>query len=148
MYRRKNSLRLKDYDYSSEGAYFVTISCNNKKGYFKTIPFKEIAEKNLKDLNRIDKLEIDHFCVMPDHIHLILFFNQKQNYILSQLIQRFKSVTAKDIREEFGVSEKIWQRGFYDHVIRNEKDYLEKAQYILNNRLKKELEKERNELFA
>ncbi|HEX9912438.1 MAG TPA: transposase [candidate division Zixibacteria bacterium] len=148
MYRRRNSLRLKDYDYSSEGAYFVTISCDNKKEYFKTIPFKEIAEKNLKGLNKIYALEIDHFCVMPDHIHLILFFKQKQNYTLSQLIQRFKSVTARDIREEFGVRERIWQRGFYDHVIRDEEDYLEKAQYILNNRLKKELERERNELFA
>jgi putative transposase len=142
MYRRKNTLRLKDYDYSLEGAYFVTISCKNKNAFFNRSIFKEVAEEILEELAETLNIKIDHYCIMLDHIHLILFFKQKKDFTLSQVIQRFKSLVANKIREKFGVREKIWQRGFYDHIIRNQQDYLEKTQYILNNELKKELENE------
>jgi len=141
-YKRRDSLRLKDYDYSSEGAYFVTVSCSDKKEYFNSPSIKEIVEVNLKNLNKRFNVTVDHFCIMPDHVHLILFFKEKQGFALSQVIQAYKSLVAKEIRDKFGISEKIWQRGFYDHIIRNEKDYLEKAQYILNNQLKKDLQRE------
>ncbi len=141
-YRRRNSLRLRDFDYSSEGAYFVTISCNDKKEYFNSSSIKRIVEINLKNLNKRFNIEVDQFCIMPDHVHLILLFKEKQDSSLSQVIQAYKSLVAKEIRAKLGISEKIWQRGFYDHIIRNEKDYLEKARYILNNQPKKDLEKE------
>ncbi len=76
-------MRLKDYDYSSEGAYFVTISCNDKKGYFNSPSIKKIVEVNLKNLNKKFNVAVEHFCIMPDHIHLILFFKEKQDFALS-----------------------------------------------------------------
>ncbi len=69
-YRRRNSLRLRDFDYSSEGAYFVTISCNDKKEYFNSSSIKRIVEINLKNLNKRFNIEVDQFCIMPDHVQL------------------------------------------------------------------------------
>jgi hypothetical protein len=55
------------------------------------------------------------------------------------VVQAYKSLVAKELKEKVGVVEKFWQRGFYDHIIRNEKDYLEKKRYILNNPLREKL---------
>lgn len=76
---------------------------------------------------------------MPDHIHLIIILNRTKRISLSAIIQSFKSLITKDFRDKLNTPEKFWQRSFYDHVIRNEKAYLEKKMYILNNPFKREL---------
>ena len=76
---------------------------------------------------------------MSDHIHTMVVLGKSKDASLSQVIQALKSLVTKKFREELGVLEKFWQRGFYDHIIRNERDYLEKKRYILNNPLKEEL---------
>ncbi len=137
--RRRNSLRLKDFDYSSQGYYFVTISCKEKKKCFENERAKTIIKRQIDDIeNRFDIL-IDCFVVMSDHLHMIVVLNKTKSYSLSKIIQAFKSLVARKFKENLGVKDKFWQRGFYDHIIRNEKDYLEKKRYILNNPLKEEL---------
>jgi putative transposase len=133
---RKNSLRLEGFDYSTEGAYFVTIATKDGKRYFIQGKLKEIVEKQIKALeNRFD-LKVDAFVAMPDHVHLIISFYEGNRISLSRVVQAFKSLVVKDARENLRINDKIWQRGFYDHIIRNEEDYLEKMQYVINNPLK------------
>ncbi|KPL04622.1 MAG: hypothetical protein AMJ90_00190 [candidate division Zixibacteria bacterium SM23_73_2] len=137
--RRKNSLRLKDFDYTKEGYYFVTINCKRKSKYFETEKAKKIITRQIVDLENRYKFLVDCFAIIPDHIHLIIILNRTKRISLSAIIQYFKSLITKDFRNKLNAPEKFWQRSFYDHVIRNEKDYLEKKRYILNNPFKREL---------
>ena len=137
--RRKNSLRLKDFDYTSEGYYFVTICCKGKKACFKNEKAREILERQLFDLEKRFGVSIDCHATMSDHVHFIVVLGESKRVSLSQVIQAFKSLVAKEFRKHLGFVERFWQRGFYDHIIRNEMDYLEKKRYVLDNPLKEKL---------
>jgi putative transposase len=89
---------------------------------------------------------LDEFVIMPNHFHGILGFEEKVYYknnsrlqSLSDLVAKFKSIywtRVKDYLEWNGKrSATIWQKSFYDHVIRNEKDFLRIREYIINNPL-------------
>jgi REP element-mobilizing transposase RayT len=137
--RRRNSLRLKDFDYSSEGYYFVTISFKERKKCFENKKAQTIIKRQIYDIEKRFDILIDCFVIMSDHIHMIIVLNEAKRVNLSKVIQAFKSLVTKEFKEKLGFRNKFWQRGFYDRIIRNEKDYLEKKQYILNNPLKEEL---------
>lgn len=137
--RRRNSLRLKDFDYSSKGYYFITISCKKKKKCFEDQKARAIIKRQIDDVENGFAILVDSFAILSDHIHMIVVFDKAQEVSLSKVIQAFKSLVAKEFRKHLGVLDKFWQRSFYDHIIRNEKDYLEKKRYILNNPIKKEL---------
>lgn len=130
---------MKEFDYSSQGYYFVTINCKGNRNYFENEKAKTIVKRQVADIESRFDILIDCFAVMSDHIHMIVVFDKVKRVSLSKVIQAFKSLVAKELREKLDTKEKFWQRGFYDHIIRNEKDYLEKKRYILNNPLKKEL---------
>lgn len=70
---------------------------------------------------------LDEYIIMPNHIHMILAINKQYNNSISKIIQQFKGKITKEI----GYS--IWQKLFYEHVIRNEKEYLKIKEYIINN---------------
>ena len=77
--RRKNTLRLKGYDYSQEGAYFITICADNRELIFEDKRFKEIVERCWMDTTRIrPNIELDEFVVMPNHIHGIIIIKYKR----------------------------------------------------------------------
>jgi putative transposase len=167
----RQSIRLKAIDYSQAGAYFITICTNNKRCHFgrvegemvKLTPIGEIANKYwLEICEHFDNVLLDDFVVMPNHIHGILFIPGAQKtgvqYIepLQQRQQRFQHVVRKSIGSivrsfkaavtrwcrKNGYDHFRWQRSFYDHIIRNEKELNQKREYILNNPLKWELDKE------
>lgn len=170
----RHSIRLKDYDYSKEGMYFVTICVKNRmkilanisnlylnnknrrgvvgKEYQKEFTelrpvhnncnnilelstFGRIIENELLHLNRIHKnISIISYTIMPDHIHFILQINEKTNCILGGIIKTFKSITNKKINKIQKID--LWQRNYFEHIIRNEKELLSIMQYIDNNPLK------------
>ncbi|MCJ7498564.1 MAG: hypothetical protein MUO78_10615 [candidate division Zixibacteria bacterium] len=118
----------------------------------------EIAEKCWRQIpSHYDKVEIDEFVIMPNHIHGIISINDDNDIrtehcsvptnakniygLLSKILKSFKNGVTKDIREKFQDSKFQWQRSFYDHVIRNEKSLYEIREYIINNPLKWDLEK-------
>lgn len=72
---------------------------------------------------------VNYFVIMPNHVHLIITINNVGGRMISAptVIGQFKRYVSK----QSGIS--IWQKGFYDHIIRDEDDYLTKAQYIENN---------------
>lgn len=149
--KRKN-IRLNDYNYSSNGAYFITICTKNKENLLwknvgancvrplDQLPLSKIGiviENEIYKLNTVyENIKVDKYQIMPNHIHLIIFIYEDSNGrtqfapTISRIIKQFKGSITKQI----GFS--IWQKSFYDRVIRNEKEYQSVWNYIHNNPLK------------
>ena len=137
--RKRN--RLKEYDYSTKGYYFVTICSKDRKLIFGNIPNPEdnftkysrigfIIEKHILNIEKhYNDVYIDKYVIMPNHIHLIVVIgcrveNSIENHSLSNIIGQFKSGVSKE------AGAPVWQRLFHDHIIRNQKDYERIWKYI------------------
>ncbi len=151
---KRKSLRLPGYDYSQNGAYFVTICTQGKQcilGHIvgagrcarPQIRLSDIGTKVQDSIeylpHKYDCVHLDAWVIMPNHIHLLLRLEQAAGGLggppLQEIIGRFKSYTTHLY------SDILWQRSFYEHVIRGQQDYLEIWEYIENNPLKWELDK-------
>ena len=154
MLPQRKKLRLENYDYSQCNAYFVTVCTHNRQQLFGTImpspvgatlrgrpnnPDKMI-EKWINELeNKFEKIYIDCFCIMPDHLHMIVVIECGSSYALNDILLWLKTMTTNEYIN--GVKNglfspfenKVWQRSYYDHIIRNEQDLDEKRDYILTN---------------
>ena len=88
---------------------------------------------------RYKNILIDEYVIMPDHIHLILMIKNaggaSTSPTVNDIIRTFKSLTSRICKQRFGI-ENLFQRSFYDHVIRNQKDYETRKKYIYENPLK------------
>lgn len=135
----RKKLRLNGFDYSTNGAYFITLCTKNKKcilssivksGYYSypTVQLTKIGNTVKKYLDNIPG--ITYYVIMPNHIHLIVEKENITNSVLSNDIRSFKTL----VTEKVGFQ--IWQRGFYDHIIRNNYDYNIRLQYIYDNPIK------------
>ena len=132
---KRKKLRLPDYDYSENGAYFITICTKNKAKILCSIQAPaneaEAPEIHLTPLGKtvetaIQKIPgMETYVVMPNHVHMIIL-NQDHTDI-SAKVRLFKSVVARK------TGMKIWQTSFYDHVIRDESDFQIKWKYIDDN---------------
>ncbi len=144
--------RLTDFDYSTPGAYFITICTENKQHILSRIvggdvldaprinlsSYGKIADKYINQLNDFyDDICVDKYVIMPNHIHLLLFVNENgasrtsPPTVQHSVVSRFVSTFKRFCNKEYGSN--IWQRHFYDHIIRNQRDYDEIWQYIENN---------------
>jgi len=177
----RKSNRLKNYDYSQDGYYFVTICTQNREHFFGEIrnaemqlnEYGKIAKKCWLEIpNHFPNILLDEFIIMPNHVHGILIIENnlientnnvgnknfcslpwqtKFSKSLSSVIRGFKIGVTKYYREKTvrnnnhcSLSKKIWQKSFYDHIIRNEESLFQIREYIQNNSLKWELEQDRN----
>ena len=151
---RKN-IRLKGFDYSSPGAYFVTICTCQKLHLFGQIKNGEILLNRLGEIvqqelgkieSRYNNIQIDKFVVMLNHIHMIIVivdaeginpFPTIQNDI-PNVVGKYKAGVTRNVGNAFmhSIKKSIWQRSFYDHIIRSEEDYLKIWEYIDTNVLK------------
>jgi len=124
---KRKEIRLKGYDYRSNGYYFITICTYRGEPYVKK--HKEIIEKTLLSLpERFSGLKIDWYILMSTHLHMIFVFNETKKD-LSEIIRTFKALVTRNTRMKF------WQRNYYEHVIRNENALLKISEYIQNNPL-------------
>jgi len=124
---KRKDIRLKSYDYKSNGYYFITICTYRGKPYIKK--YEEIIEEILLSLpERFSGLRIDWYILMPDHLHMIFVFNETKKD-LSEIIRTFKALVSRNTRMKF------WQRNYYEHVIRNEDALLKIREYIQDNPL-------------
>jgi len=144
--RRYSSLRLKNYDYSQAGAYFVTICCKNHQHIFTTRKIRQEILEQLQDLEKRFGIILHCGVVSSNHIHILLESLDNLSIPLSQILGAFKSLVYHRMRKGgdkphpyASFSSSFWQRGFYDHIIRNEKDWNEKAKYIESHPVKEEL---------
>ncbi len=124
MVRIKN-IRLKQYDYKTDGYYFVTAVCDSRNNFF-TEKEKEV-ERELKDLEqKIEGIELDYFVVMPNHVHII-FVLRNCTFHLGEIVRRFKAKVS------YTFGQNIWQPNYYEHVVRTEKALSKIREYIINN---------------
>lgn len=150
--RKRN--RLKDYDYGSSGAYFITVCTKDRKNIFwdkersdfvgediilppqniQLSPRGKIAEEAINAIPEYyPHIKLLQYVVMPNHIHMILFIPYDSGRMISSptsistAIGQMKRCVSKK------VGSAIWQRSFHDHVIRDKNDYERISKYIYDN---------------
>ena len=148
MLKQRKRLRLQDFDYSQNGAYFVTICTRNRECLLGSIVGADSIRPQIK-LSTVGQavdgcikeipqhyphISVEKYVIMPNHIHLILLFARNDGRMisaptLSNVIGQMKRRASKIT----GIP--IWQRSFHDHIIRTEQDYAEIWQYIDANPL-------------
>jgi len=146
---RRKPNRLAKYDYSRNGAYFITLCVKDKHELLwqpsnvgATVPgrpceFPELSEYGMAVKNAVDyyitydnSFVIDIYVIMPNHIHaVVVITGDRGRSPLQGIVRKLKSFVTKQI----GFS--IWQKSFHDHIIRDRQDYSRIAEYIKNNPL-------------
>ena len=160
---KRKSTRLKKFDYSSVGAYFVTICIRDRKQILSDIvrtpvtatvavgeglappeysvrlkPCGEVAKEQLQFIeNRFPSVTVEDFVIMPDHIHAIVFLHGKAggaspSPTLNDVICAFKSLTSRICKQQYDI-EKMFQRSFAEHIVRDREDYEIRRKYICEN---------------
>ena len=140
----RQSMRLPSYDYSSNGAYFVTICLQERKPLLEKPEIHTILIENWNALpHRYPGISLDDFVIMPDHIHFILWLTSHERNVpaLGQVVGSYKSLTGRAALQFLRlqnhiVANQFWQRGYYEHIIRSEFELQQKREYIRNNPLK------------
>lgn len=157
--------RAKEHNYSDEGYYFITICIKDKKEFF-----GEVRDGEMR-LNKLGKIvnyywmeipkhyscvQLDEYIIMPNHIHGIIIINTVENVgtgqcpvptkygKLSKIIKSFKEAVIKNAKVKYKGNFQ-WQRSFYDRIIRNDEELVKIRDYIENNPLKWDLDKNNSE---
>ena len=138
--RRKRN-RLEAYDYTQGGAYHIVLCTEGRKCVFSQVyegadtqqlrlyPLGQMVEQAILAIPvHYPTVEIVRYCVMPNHVHLLLRLSTEQeNPSVSWIINQLKGAVTKK------AGTKIWQKGFYDQVIRSEADFQAAGEYIEYN---------------
>jgi len=182
--KKRKSTRLKNYDYSSSGWYFITICAQNRECLFGKIinnkmklnKYGKIVDKKINELKKYKNIGVDVYCIMPNHIHMIIIINsvvgagfmpartgfmpartgfmparkcdvKHSNRATTRvapttvggIIGAFKSLTTREyingvkINNWQPFNKRIWQRNYYEHIIRDEKSLNKIREYIRLN---------------
>lgn len=144
----RRSIRLKAYNYSQPGYYFVTLCCKNRNYYFEAFPvLKNIVDKNWYKLSeRFRNIELDEFIIMPNHLHGIIRLKDENSIKLGDIIGAFKSITTNEwlkyIKENnLDIWSKFWHWNYFERIIRDERQLENTREYIRNNPLNWENDK-------
>lgn len=153
--KKRKKIRLENYDYSQNGAYFVTVCTAGKKALFwKNVgadiirprpneqsagnaplsEYGEIAETAIRNISEhYPFVTVDKYCIMPNHVHMIVFIAASRDGriisapTLSTVIGQMKRWASKEAEAP------LWQKSFYDEIIRNEKACGEIRKYVCEN---------------
>ena len=144
---KRKPIRIADYDYATPGAYFVTVCINGRKPILWNVgaatcrpplsPLGRIVETAIGEISKhYPMISVDNFCIMPDHIHMILTINTDENgrQIAAPTVSTVVGHMKRWVSMQIGYS--IWQKSFVDRVIRNDKGYCAVWEYIENNPIK------------
>jgi len=135
-YTRRSSLRLRNFDYSTRRVYFVTIVAAGRRKVFLDERIAQATLNCLFELRRKISFYVYVYCLMPDHFHALVGLGESQK-TLGAICGGFKSLST---RAYWQWSEgKLWQRQFFDHIIRNDEDFFESLEYIKLNPVRKGL---------
>lgn len=140
--------RLQGYNYADTGVYFLTICAKEKKPLFSGIsvgaaigrppavvlsPIGIIVENTLLEIPyHYVGVSVDHYVIMPDHLHVLLRLQSEDGRPMAaptvqQIVNQFKGTVTKRIGKA------VWQKGFHDHIVRDDYDYQTRWQYIDEN---------------
>ena len=145
--------RLQNYDYSTPGAYFITICTHEKRCLFGKIPSQGegaeatvllspigiIAKGCLIELpSHYTNVSIDHWVIMPNHIHILMQIKEDSNpqpicCDIPNIVGKYKASVTRRVGKELLFHEKLWQSSFFDHIVRNQDDYSRIWNYISGN---------------
>ncbi len=151
----RRSIRLQHYDYAHAGAYFVTICAQNRTCLFGTISDGQMRANDhgrivndcWNDLpNHYGQVILDEFITMPNHVHGIIILTDNniraglkpaptiKHHGLPEIVRAFKTFSARRINQARNTpGMPVWQRNYYEHVIRNEDDLNKVREYIITN---------------
>ncbi len=153
----RRSIRLPAYDYSQVGAYFVTFVCKGRALLLEDPPARVIVDETWRWLaDRYEHVHVDEYIVMPNHVHGIIVIRdarrggsrtdpteRTKRKPLGRLIGAFKTVSTKRINAIRGTPGfPIWQRNYYERVLRNDEELNQVRQYIIDNPLRWEQDPE------
>ncbi|MGB8689081.1 MAG: transposase [Microcoleus sp.] len=162
---QRRSLRLRQYDYTQAGAYFLTICCYQKNCLFGEInggimylnATGEAVQQVWSNLpNNFPQIELDDFVIMPNHLHGIICLIDRPDLMTPQtniapintmpngtkkgslgaIVQNFKSISTRRVNNITRNSGTIWQRNYYETIIRDDRAYENIKRYINENPLK------------
>jgi len=166
----RRSIRLQGYDYSQPGAYFVTVCVQDQECLLGDIVDGEMRMNELGELvwatwhdlpNHLPHVELDAFVVMPNHVHGIVWIvdvvgagsvgagsepaptNTNKRHGLPEIVRQFKTFSARRINQRRGTpGMPVWQRNYYEHIIRNDSSLNQIQKYILENPRRWHLDRE------
>ena len=145
---KRKTNRLVDYDYSSCGAYFLTICAQNRRNYFwqnvgaiidrpqdvELSVYGEIVDKAIQNIPHIyPMLSLEGYVIMPNHVHIMLraCANEYGRPLVAPTMSRVIKQLKGHVSKQVGSS--IWQKSFHDHIVRCSGDYEEHLLYIYEN---------------
>ncbi len=158
--RRKNkSIRLHGYDYSQAGTYFVTICTSYRKSFLGSFidnqmtlsPIGKIAHRFWVEIpNHFNLTNLDIFIIMPNHLHGLIQISDTDDNVAAEHVQprhRFQHIIKNSVGSiirqykgsvtrwcnQNGYNKFRWQRNFYEHIVRNEKELNRIREYIITN---------------
>ena len=149
--QNRKRIRLENFNYASAGAYFITVCTKDRSTILwenvgadiirpENVPLSaigKIADRAIRQIPvHYENISVDKYCIMPDHIHLILSIHSGDSgrMISAPTVSTVVGSMKRWVSKQAG--RPIWQRSFYDHGIRNQRDYDEIWEYIENNPLK------------
>ncbi|MCR4439552.1 MAG: hypothetical protein QHJ34_13500 [bacterium] len=182
----RRSIRLREYDYSQPGAYFITVVTQDRRCLFGEVVNGQMRLNEVGHMvrrewanlsNRFPNIHLDAFIIMPNHVHVIIIITDVKPVgaglvpahngattrvaptdatdahngvapTVGDIVGAFKSITT--VQYTYGVKYcgwppfrgRLWQRNYYEHIIRNEKSLNRVREYILNNPLRWETDRE------
>jgi REP element-mobilizing transposase RayT len=179
--RRRRTIRLREYDYSSPGAYFVTICSSERRTVFDSREMCSMLEETWRRIaDHFPNALTDEFVVMPNHVHGIVWIVEGdvsderslagprgvgaqhaaplpghgvrpfvQPGSLGAIVRSFKAAVVRRINLAMGMpGARIWQRNYYERVVRDEKELQRAREYIALNPLKWQLDRENPDRVA
>ena len=170
--RHRRSIRIPGADYSEPGPYFLTICAAGRRNLFGEIQNARVELSPLGRIvrecwvaipNHFASAEIKEFVVMPNHMHGIIVLSVGARYIvppdrtarqiesfqtptkgsIPTIVRVFKAAVTRKAREQWGFADRdVWQRNYFERVLRNGQEYADASRYILENPVKWEWDKE------
>ncbi|OZC04432.1 transposase [Rubricoccus marinus] len=151
--RQRRSVRLREHTYA-DGTYFVTVCCHGRQRLFGEVASGEMVRSELGDLahdewertcQRYEHLHADLFVVMPDHVHMLLALLPSRlpplapetrrtplPGTLGAVIGQYKSAVSRHAQRLY-LTTRVWQRGYYDRVVRSDREAENIRRYIAEN---------------
>lgn len=133
--QRKRAPRLASFEYFGSYAYFVTCATEHRNQHFKDKAIVDSLLPILRETSERFGFSIYAYCFMPDHLHLLVV--GKDDSPLHGFMKLFKQQSSFVFRKVYGAS--LWQKSYYDHILRNEEALSDVALYIFNNPVRKGL---------
>ena len=130
---RKPVPRLRGFDYTGGYRYFLTICTRRRACVFVTREAVDAVVVQLLQSSRDERFAVIAYCFMPDHLHLLVEGTDPGSQ-LTEFVRLFKQRSSFQWKRAFG--SELWQRGYFEHVLRSDESAIDVARYILANPLR------------